>query len=76
MNQTHKRTKGWILHFLKKGKLGIIKNYRGITLIAKVCNALFLNYIQLDVKKILKKNLMGFRRNQSTISHGGGVLVV
>ena len=64
-------TKSCILPFLKKGDLGITKNYRGITLnsiVAKVYNALLLNYIQPEIEKILRKNQTGFQRNQSTTS--------
>ena len=47
-NTTEKWMKGCILHFPKKGGLGITKNYRGITLTAiaaKVYNNLFLKWI-------------------------------
>ena len=46
-------TKGCILPFLKKGDLGIAKNYRGITLIsimAKIYNALLRNRIEPSYK--------------------------
>ena len=68
---TEKWTKGCILPFPKKDDLRITKNYRGITLnsiVAKVYNALLLNYIQSEIKKILWKHENGFWRNQSTTS--------
>ena len=61
--------KGYILPFLKKGGLGITKNYKEITLTvitAKVYKDLLLSCIQLDIKKILWKNHNGFQRNYST----------
>ena len=64
-------TKGCILLFPKKGDLGLVKNYRGITLIsrvAKIYNALQHNQIEPKIEKILQKNQNGFRRNWSTIS--------
>ena len=63
--------KGCTLALPKKGDLGIIKNYRGITLTvitAKFYNALLLNHIRPEVKKVLRKNQNGFRRNRSTTS--------
>ena len=45
------------------------KNYRGITLTfiaAKVYNALLLNHIKPEIKKILRKNQNGFQRNRFT----------
>ena len=71
--------KSCILPFSKKGDLGIIKNYRGITLtsiVAKVYNALLLNRIELEIEKILRKNQNGFQRNQSTIGVCAKNLVV
>ena len=52
-------TKGNILAFLKKGDLGITKNYRDITLTpttSKIYNALLLNRIEVKIEKILWKN--------------------
>ena len=49
----------------------ITKNYRGITftsLSTKIYNALLLNHIEPEIKKILRKNQNGFRRNQFTAS--------
>ena len=65
-NTTEKWMKGCILLFPKKGNLGIIKNYKGITLTAiaaKVYNTLVLKCIQTEVEKILKKNQNAFQRN-------------
>ena len=61
---------GWIVlfSFPKKGDLGTNKNYRDIipsAIPANVCNGLFLNCIQLEIEKILKK----IKRNRSTISY-------
>ena len=57
-NATKKWTKGCILTFLKKGDL------RGITAkAAKVYNALLLNRIWLESKKILRKNEKSFWGN-------------
>ena len=55
-----------------KVDLGIIKNYRGITLTAiavKVYNVLLLNRIRLEDEKILQKIQDDFRRNRSTTSY-------
>ena len=63
--------KGCILPFPKKGELGLVKNYRGITLTsiaAKIYNALLQNRIVPQIDKILRKNQNGFRRNRSTTS--------
>ena len=63
--------KGCILHFTKKGDLGLAKNYRGITLTsiaAKIYNALLRNRIEPKIDNILRKNQNGFRRNRSTTS--------
>ena len=63
--------KGCILPFLKKGDLGLAKNYRGITLTsiaAKIYNALLRNRIEPKIDIILRKNQNGFRRNRSTTS--------
>ena len=63
--------KGCILPFLKKGDLGLAKNYRGITLTsiaAKIYNALLRNRIEPKIDNILRKNQNGFRRNRSTTS--------
>ena len=57
------------LPFPEKGDLGITKNYKRRTLtaiFAKVYNTLFLNCIQHEVKKILRKNQNGFQGNRST----------
>ena len=46
-------TKGYILCFPKKDDFGIIKNYRGITLIfitAQVYNTLLLNRVQSEAE--------------------------
>ena len=63
--------KGCILLFPKKGDLGLVKNYRGITLTsiaAKIYNALLRNSIVPQIDKILRKNQNDFRRNRSTTS--------
>ena len=63
--------KGCILHFPKKGELGLAKNYRGITLtsiVAKMFNALLHNCIEPKIDNILRKNRNDFRRNYSTTS--------
>ena len=62
-------SKGCINPFLKKGDLGIAKNYRGITLTSiatKIYNAQLRNCIELKIEKIIRKNQNGFRRNRST----------
>ena len=54
---------------LKKGYLGLDKNYRGITLTsiaAKIYNALRRNRIEPKIVNILRKNQNGFRKNRST----------
>ena len=58
-NTADRWTKGCILPFLKKGALGIAKNYRGITLTsiaAKIYNALLCNRKEPKAEKILRKN--------------------
>ena len=63
--------KGLHLPFSKKGNLGIVKNYQGITLTSiatKIYNALQLNCIKSEIKKILLENWNGFHRNWFTIS--------
>ena len=58
-------------HSLKKGDLGLAKNYRGITLTsiaAKIYNALLRNRIEPKIDNILRKNQNSFRRNRSTTS--------
>ena len=63
--------KGCILPFLKKSDLGLVKNYRGITLTsiaAKIYNALQRNRIEPKIDNILRKNQNGFRRNRSMTS--------
>ena len=70
-NTIDRWTKGCILPFLKKGDIGITKNYRGKTLTsiaAKIYNALLRNRIEPKIEKIRRKNQNGFRRNQSTTS--------
>ena len=60
-----------ILPFLKKGDLGLSKNYRSITftfIAAKIYNALLRNCIEPKIDNILRKNQNGFRRNRSTTS--------
>ena len=54
--------------FLKKSHLVITKNYRGITLTAKVYNGILLNRIRSKIEKILCKNQNGFCRNRPTTS--------
>ena len=64
-------TKGCILPFSQKGDLGIVKNYRGITLIpiaAKIYYAPQRNCIEPKIEKILRKNQNGFWRNRSKAS--------
>ena len=64
--------KGCILSFLKKGDLGLTKNSRGITLTsiaAKIYNDLLLNLIELEIKKVLRKNKNGFQVNRFTTSY-------
>ena len=59
-----------ILHFPKKGDLGLAKSYRGITLTsiaAKIYKNLR-NRIEPKIDNILRKNQNGFRRNRSTTS--------
>ena len=56
---------------LKRGDLGLAKNYRGITLTsiaAKMYNVLLRNSIEPKIDNILRKNQNGFRRNRSTTS--------
>ena len=70
-NPIDRWTKGCILPFPKKGDLGSVKNYRGITLAsiaAKIYNALLRNRIVPQIDKILRKNQNGLRRNRSTTS--------
>ena len=78
INKTiEKWMKDCILLFLKKGDFGITNNYSGITLIAisaKIYNALLLSHIQPEIKKILRKNQNGFRRNCSTTSYSDNLL--
>ena len=68
-NTIERWTKGCILPFLKKGDLGLAKNYQGITLTsiaAKIYTALLHNHIEPKIEKILRKNQNGFRKNRST----------
>ena len=63
--------KGCILSFSKKGDLGLVKNYRGITLTsiaAKIFNALLRNRIEPNIDNIHRKNQNGFRKNRSITS--------
>ena len=63
--------KGCILPFLKKGDLGLAKNYRGVTLTsiaAEIYNALLRNRIEPKIDNILKKNQNGFLRNRFSTS--------
>ena len=63
-------TEGCILPFPKKGDLGDVTNYRGITLTsiaAKIYNQLLLNRIRPHLEKVLRKNQNGFRQNRSTV---------
>ena len=67
---------GWILPFPKKGDLGCVTNYRGITLThiaAKIYNTMLLNRIQPEIEKILRRNQNGFRKGRSTV---GQILTV
>ena len=69
-NTTNKWAIGCILSFSKKVKLGIIKNYTGITLNAnapKFLNAVLLKHIQLENKHILRKNRLGFPEIDPTL---------
>ena len=71
LNTIKRWTKGCIPLFSKKGDLRITKNYWDITftsMAAKIYNALLLNHIEPEIKKILWKNQNGFCRNQSTTS--------
>ena len=55
---------------LKKGDLGLAKNYPGITLTsiaAKIYNALLRNCIEPKIDNILRKNENVFQRNRSTM---------
>ena len=57
--------------FPKNGDVGLVKNYRGITLTsiaAKIYNALLWNRIEPKFDNILRKKQNGFRRNRSTTS--------
>ena len=70
-NTIERWAKGYILSFLKKGDLGIAKNYQGITLTSievKIYNVLLLNCIEPKIEKILWKNQNSFQRNWSTTS--------
>ena len=63
--------KGCILPFFKKGYIGIAQNYQGITLTstsAKIYNVLWLNRIETEIEKILRKNQNDLYKNQSTTS--------
>ena len=63
--------KGCILHLLKKGDLGLTKNYRGITLrsiAAKIYNTLLRNRIEPKMDNILRKNQNDFRKNRCLTS--------
>ena len=57
--------KGCILPFPKNDDLGIVKNYRGITLtsiVAKIYDTLLLNRIESEMEEILWKNEMVFEK--------------
>ena len=61
--------KGCTLPFPKKGDLGLVKNYRGVTFTStavKIYNALLRNRVEPKIENILKKNQNGFGRNRST----------
>ena len=63
-------TEGCILPFPKKGDLGDVTNYRGITLTsiaAKIYNQLLLNRIRPQLENVLRRNQNGFRQNRSTV---------
>ena len=65
------RRKSTVKEKLKKGNLGLAKNYRGITLTsiaAKIYNALLRNRIEPKIDNILRKKQNGLRRNRSTTS--------
>ena len=71
-NRIEKWIKDCILPFPKKGNLRITKSYRSITqttIAAKVYNTVLLNCIKPEIKKILRKDQNGSRRNRSTTSH-------
>ena len=72
ISRTQKRDgqKAAFSSFPKKGDLEIAKNYRGITftsIAAKIYHALLLNYIELEIEKILWKNQNSFQKNRSKI---------
>ena len=70
-NAIERWTKSCILPFPNKGDFRNAKNYRGMTLtsiVTKVYNAVLLNHIKSDIKKILIKNWNHFQRNLSTTS--------
>ena len=70
-NTIEKLTKGQILPFPKIGSLGIIKNYKAITITAiatKVYNAQLLNRIRPEIEKIIRKNQNGIWRNRFTVT--------
>ena len=63
--------KGCILPFPKKDKLGLAKNFRGITqtsIAAKIYYAIQRNHIEPKLGNILRKTQNGFRRNRSSTS--------
>ena len=71
LNTIDRWTKWCILPFLRKGDLGLAKNYEGITLMsiaAKIYDTLLRNCTEPKIEKILRKNQHDFRRNQSTTS--------
>ena len=62
-NTIERWTKGCILSFPEKSDIIIAKNYWGITftsILAKIYNALLLNHIKPEIKKILRKNKLVF----------------
>ena len=70
-NTKEERMKGCILPFPMEGDLEVENNYRGITIttvVDKVDNAWLLNFLRLEISKILRKNHEGFQRNRSTTS--------
>ena len=59
-NAIEKWINGYIPRFVKKDDLGIVKNYKDITITAiavKVYNTLLLNRVNLKIEKILRKKI-------------------
>ena len=70
-NRIERWAKGCTLPFHKKGDLGLVQNYWGITLTsiaAKIYNEQLRNRIEPKIDNILRKNQNGFRRNRPTTS--------